>query len=215
MSYSIMLDAIHADAGNVPVSAPKVAGYVTGTPDIEWLPSDWARFPSSGHVRIDQSPALAAWASGAADVADVENFAGTQATAVAEALERHKKGWYSFVYVAQGSFDAMQSAMNAAGLEGHVQYWVANWDLDEAQAVAALSGDVVAVQYASPSSNPATVVPGGTQTLSEANLDISVTVPSWFQYITPEPQKTGVVITSGFKAYPVTSYDGITWLVTG
>ena len=80
MSYSVMIDGMHASAGNIPVSTPKVAGYVTGTPDIEWVPSDWARFPSSGHVRIDQSPALAAWASGAADVADMENGAATQAS---------------------------------------------------------------------------------------------------------------------------------------
>jgi hypothetical protein len=214
MSYAVMADAIHADAGNVPVSIPKVAGYVTGTSDIEWTATDWARFPDSGHVRIDQSPALAAWASGAADVADIEKGTATQATAVQVALTRKARGWWSFIYVAQGNFTAMQAAVDAAGLSGSVQYWIANWDLDEAQAAAQLQGDVIAVQYASPSSNPDTVVPGGTQTLAQANIDLSVTIPSWFQLVPPEPQKTGVVVTAGFKTYNVTSYDGLTWLAS-
>jgi hypothetical protein len=213
MSYVVMIDATHSSAGNVPVSTSKVAGYVTGTGNIEWTPSDWARFPSSGHVRIDQSPALAAWASGAADVADVESGAATVASAIAVGLERQKNGWWSFVYVAEGNVGALTSAAAAAGLS-KLQVWLANWNLDEAEAAAALSGDVVAVQYASPSSNPSTVVPGGTQTLAEANVDLSVTVPSWFAYVTPEPQKAGLVVTAGFKAYPVTSYDGLSWLVT-
>jgi hypothetical protein len=215
MSYAVMADAIHDDAGNIPVSIPKVAGYATGTPDIEWVPADWTHFPNSGHVRIDQSVALAAWASGAADVADIEKGTATQATAISVALTRKAKGWWSFIYVSQGNFSAMQAAVDAAGLSGSVQYWLANWDLDEAQAASQLQGDVVAVQYASPSSNPETVVPGGTQTLAQANLDLSVTVPSWFQYVTPEPQKTGLIVTSSFKTYPATSYDGMTWLVNG
>jgi hypothetical protein len=207
-----MLDAIHLNVPNVPVSIPKVAGYVTGSADIEWTSSDWARFPNSGHVRIDQSPALASWASGGADVADMENGAGTQASVIAAALEREKKGWWSFVYVAQGNFTALKDAVAAAKLT-KMQYWIADWDMSEAEAAAALLGDVVAVQFASPTSNPSTVVPDGTKTLSEANLDISVTVPSWFQKIPPAPQKTGLVVTSGYKTYPVTSYDSQTWLV--
>ncbi len=214
MSYAVMVDAIHANVSNVPVATGKVAGYVTGTPDIEWVPGDWARFPDSGKVRIDQSPALASWASGAADVADMENGAATQASVIAEALTRKAKGWYSFVYVAEGDFAALQGAVDAAGLLGHVQYWVANWNLDEAQAASQLAGDVVAVQFASPSSNPDTVVPGGTRTLAQANVDLSVTVPSWFAYIPPAPLKTGLVVTPGFKTYAVDSYDEITWVVT-
>ena len=43
----------------------------------------------------------------------------------------------------------------------------------------------MAVQWASPTSNPNTIVPGGTQTLADANIDISVTIPSWFAYKPP------------------------------
>ena len=211
MSYVSMIDAIHAYVTNVPAGTPKVAGYVTGTPDIVWTSADWARFPGSGHVRIDQSPALAHWASGAADVADMENGAASQGSVIAEALERKAKGWLSFVYVAEGNFASLQAAVNAAGLEGHVQFWLANWNLNEAEAAAQLTGDVVAIQYASPSSNPDTVVPGGTQTLSQANLDLSVTVPSWFQHIPVRPATSGVVVTAGLKTYNVTSANETIW----
>lgn len=214
MSYVVMADAIHADAWNVPVTIPKVAGYVTGTPDIQWTAGDWAHFPSSGHVRIDQSPALGAWASGAADVADMENGAASQATVIQEALTRQAKGWFSFVYVAEGNFAALESAVAAAGLTGHVQYWVANWNLSEAEAAAQLQEEVVAIQFASPGSNPDTVIPGGTRTLSQVNADLSVTVPAWFQFQTQAPPASGVVVTTAMKAYPVTSADEITWKVT-
>ena len=213
MSYSIMIDATHVNAGNVPLTTPKVAGYVTGSSDIEWVPADWARFSFAGHVRIDQSPALAAWSSGAADVADMETGAASQATVIAEALNRQKKGWWSFVYVAEGNFAALKSAVSAAGLT-KVQYWMANWNLSEEEAAQQLGGDVVAIQFASPSSNPDTVVPGGTQTLSQANADLSVTIPSWFMYTPPKPLQSGLVVTANFKAYPVTSYDGISWLAS-
>jgi hypothetical protein len=213
-SYAVMIDAIHADAGNIPAGTPKVAGYVTGTPDIQWTSPDWARFPSSGHVRIDQSAALAEWASGGADVADVESGAATQASAVAAALEREKKGWWSFIYVAQGNLAAMQTAVAAAKLT-QVQYWVAAWDADEVNAAAMLGDDIIAVQWASPSSNPDTTVPGSTQTLSQANVDLSVTIPSWFAYIPPAPVQDGLVVTAGFKTYPVVSHDEVTWLTAG
>jgi hypothetical protein len=210
--YSVMIDAISSNVANVPASAGKVAGYVTGTPDIQWTAADWARFPRAGHVRIDQSPDLASWISGAADVADIENGAGTQESAVAGALARKKRGWLSFIYVAQGNFAAMKDAVNAAGLSGVVSYWVANWDLSEAEAAAALTGDVAAVQWASPSSNPLTVVPGGSQTLAEANVDLSVTLPGWFEYASPVTTATpGVVITPALKTYSVVSDDLITW----
>ena len=54
---TLMIDAIHANVGNIPVRTPKVGGYVTGTPDIKWTPSDWARFPHAGiQYRRSRSP---------------------------------------------------------------------------------------------------------------------------------------------------------------
>src|SRR5208282_1967211 len=97
ISYTVMIDAIGADSANIPADAPKVAGYVTGSDGVPWTAADWARFIQAGHVRIDQSPTLSAWASGAADVADMENGAATQGTVIIQGLVRQAKGWWSFV----------------------------------------------------------------------------------------------------------------------
>jgi len=174
-----MIDTIHDNVGSIPMGTPKVAGYVTGTPDIQWVSADWDRFPNSGHVRIDQSPTLSSWVSGGADVADVENGAGTIEQACVQARAREAKGWWSFVYISAGNLAALQSAVASFGLT-KVQYWVANWNLNEAEAGDQLGGDMVAIQWASPSSNPDTVVPGGSETLTAANVDLSVAIPSWF-----------------------------------
>jgi hypothetical protein len=207
MTYQVMTDATHADVMSIPANAPLVAGYVTGSSGIRWTTADWARF-SEGKVRIDQSPELAAFAAGEADVADVETGAGTIAQAVTGALARKGRGWLSWIYVSQGSLAAVKAAVKAAGLAGHVQYWIADWSLDEAGAAAALGGDVVAIQWASPSSNPATVAPGTVQTLSELTVDLSVTIPGWFL---PHQVQAGVVVTAGLSSVPVTSPDGKTW----
>lgn len=210
-SYSVMIDAIGADAGNIPVSAPKVAGYVTGSGDVPWPPAEWARFTQAGHVRIDQSPNLTAWASGAADVADMENGAATQATVIIQGLVRQAKGWWSFVYVSAANLAGLQEAAKAAGFT-KVQFWVANWNLSEAEAADQLGGDIVSIQFASPTSNPDTVVPGGTQTLAQANVDLSVTIPAWFAYRPPAPAvTTGVVVLEDLATIKVSSTDRVTW----
>src|SRR5215472_48372 len=73
----VMIDAIRVNAHNIPRATPKVAGYVTGTGAVPWTATQWASFPHAGHVRIDQTPGLAVFSAGHADVADVESLAGT------------------------------------------------------------------------------------------------------------------------------------------
>lgn len=213
-AFEVMLDTIGADSLNIPVTIPKVAGYVTGTDGIEWSATDWARFPKSGHVRIDQSDTLDAWVVGA-DVADVENGAASISTAVTKAKLRQAKGWYSWVYIAQSGLESLEKAMVAGGVT-KVQYWVANWNLNEAEAVALLGDKIVAVQYASPSSNPTTITPDGKEPLSSSNVDISVTIPSWFAYVPPTPAVIhGIVVTSGLATHPVSSTNGVNWVANG
>lgn len=210
MTHEIMMDAMHVNAARIPQGTAIAAGYVTGSADVQWTADDWARFPSSGHVRIDQSPHLAAFAAGDADVADVEQEAGTVYQAVAGAAARKARGWMSWIYTSQANLAGVQKAVAAAHLTGHVQYWVADWALTEAEAAARLTGSVIAVQWASPSSNPGTVVPGGTLTLQQAGIDVSVAVTGWFAKKATE----GVVVTAGLSAVPVVSADGKTWTAT-
>jgi hypothetical protein len=40
IATTAMIDTIHDDVSNIPVNAPKVAGYITGSPDIKWTTAD-------------------------------------------------------------------------------------------------------------------------------------------------------------------------------
>lgn len=221
MTTVTMIDATHTHVGNVPGNAPKVAGYVTGTPDIRWVSTDWARFPRSGHVRIDQSASLSVLAQGVADVGDVESGAGTAATLVTAARARASHGWGTTVYGTRTTIASIAQALNWAGVPlTHISAWVADWSLSETGAQR-LTGTlvsglrVVAVQWASPTSNPSTVVPGGSATLKAAQVDLSVADATWFAPAAaappPAPRVHGVVVTSDLRSLPVTSADRKVW----
>jgi hypothetical protein len=186
MPGTLMIDSIHANVGNIPARTPRVAGYVTGTPDIQWTAHDWARFPRSGKAPIDQSPELAAYASSDAMIADIEPQAGTVPAYVEACRQRlHARQPLCF-YCSQSTVAEVSAALvNAEIPLGNCWVWIANWNLSQAEADALLgttvSGvKVLAVQWASPTSNPRTLVPGSTLTLAEANVDLSVTRPTWF-----------------------------------
>ena len=182
-----MIDTVGANVSSIPVTAEKVAGYVTGSGVVPWTAADWARFPHSGHVRIDQSPA--GHAPLASDVLDVENLAATPATVPTWVKTRMAAGKpFSDVYASRSTVPRIVAALNAAGKPGwyggHVRLWLADWNLSHNDA-AALVGTrldgllVVAVQWASPSSNPNTPLPGSHLTLRQANCDLSVTADYW------------------------------------
>jgi hypothetical protein len=185
VATTIMIDTIHDDVGNIPVNTPKVAGYITGTPDIMWTTADWDRFPNSGKIQINQDGSTQVSKAGVGNVADFEPGAFTQAQVLEWVKLRKHSNLASAVYVNASNRATLTSALQEAGYTG-VDLWVADWSLSEAEAVGLLttSGDypVVAVQWASPTSNPNTLVPGGAQTLAEANVDLSITVASWLAH---------------------------------
>lgn len=185
---TLMIDTTHRNVCNIPAGTPKVAGYVTGTPDIEWTPQDWERFPRAGTVRIDQSPNLAAYGSNAGSVADIEAAAGTVCAFVNASKSRLRLGRLLWCYCSQSALGEVSAALKAAGIPlDKCGVWLANWNLSQDEANAALGTviegiRVVAVQWASPSSNPATQVPGSRLTMGEAQVDLSVTIPAWFAH---------------------------------
>lgn len=203
-----MADTIGADAKNIPATFPKVAGYDTGSGSIPWTLADWGLFPKSGHVHIDQSPGLASYGIGHSAVADIESGAGTIANLMVQTKLRYAAGARGNVYCSLGDpFNHPASSvlvqvllgMVNAGLDvSKTDFWLADWNLNETQASALIghytvplaghgnvSVNVVAVQWASPSSNPNTILPGTNQTLSQANVDLSETAPGWFPYVAP------------------------------
>lgn len=187
-----MIDAIGADAQNIPRSTPKVAGYVTGSGDVPWAAEDWALFPHAGHVRIDQSPGLGVPYS--SDVKDSESGAATTQDLIDWARARQGKNWPSAFYMSTDHLDRdVIPAVERSGLNPALIFlWIADWSLDEAGARALVGRkfggmECVAVQWASPSSNPGTPVPGGTGTLASANVDLSVAAEWWHHAPVPPP----------------------------
>lgn len=74
-----MLDVTHGSVDRLPADLHlRIAGYTTGTPDIQWTGADWTRFKKARLIRIDQSNA----AGIRGDVKDVEPGASTVQTAV-------------------------------------------------------------------------------------------------------------------------------------
>lgn len=193
-----MIDAIRTNARNIPGSTLKVAGYVTGSGDVPWTSAEWGLFPKAGHVRIDQTPTGQAFALGDADVYDIEALAGTVTSFIHCVRQRISSGiQWSTAYGTDSTLAAVEAALEAAGPHGwyfgHVDCWLANWDLSESQAAALIGREVHgmtcrAVQWASPTSNPTTPVPGSGLSLASAQVDLSVAEASWHAPSAPKPE---------------------------
>lgn len=218
-----MIDAIRVNAHNIPASTLKVAGYGTGVGDVPWTGAEWGLFPKAGHVRIDQTPTGQAFALGLADVYDIENLAGTVTSFVHCVRQRIASGIeWSTAYGTDGTLAAVAAALEAAGPHGwyfgHVDCWLADWNLSEGQAAALVGREVHgmtcrAVQWASPSTNPGTIVPGGSLTLAQAQVDLSAAQASWHAPAAPKPDPVdGYLVLAGgaggFAGRAVTSTDG-------
>lgn len=182
-----MLDTIGATAANIPASTKKVAGYVTGSGDVLWHRANWALFPHAAHIRIDQAAGVGVPLE--SDVADYEPGAKTLGDAIDWLRDRAAHHWWSAVYVGEPfhpnySMAELSSAVIDAQLN-RVQYWVCRPDLNEQEAGmmidrVVVDHGIVAVQWATPASNPDMTVPGGYRSLKEANVDVSVTCDGWF-----------------------------------
>ena len=229
---AVMLDTIGTCAANIPRATPYIGGYVTGSGVVPWSAADWSLFPNVRHVRIDQhasqSIAVSGW-----DALDMETNALTAAEVAYKLKARVDNGIeWTTVYATRSNLALCTAALKDLGEHyfiGHVNYWLADWNLNEEEASALIGtfvsdASVVAVQWASPSSNPNTVVPGGSHTLSQANVDISVVNANWipsgpFPVSAPKPTakptEHGELVVDdaagNLTAHDVSSTDGTHW----
>lgn len=195
-----------------------LAGYVTGTLDIDWPGGEWGKLHGkTGLFRYDQTPGLALFASGAADGADIERGAGTVGAFIDACRKREARGWWSWGYIDQTDYAGLRAEVKSAGL-AKVQYGIANWNDSLAQATGQLGPEVAYVQWASPTSNPRTIVPfTGGHTLAELNVDLNATLPGWFAIQHPVPAK-GLLVTDtsgSLTGRLALSTDGKTWTTAG
>ena len=180
--YEIAVDATHQHAASLPWGLTGVFGYGTGTPDIEWTAKDKARFPYAHVLMYDQSATLQGFASGKDDIADVERGAGTLSAFIRAAQIRKGRRQGSALYINYAVWEAAELAVVSAHLVSEVSYGIANWNWSMTEAIAFMEHNVSVryVQFASPASNPRTLVPGTNKTLAEIPCDLSVKRADWW-----------------------------------
>jgi hypothetical protein len=211
MTYVPFVDVTGVNSNNIPAVAALgiIALYATGSDGIAATSSQIARFKDAGVgvALIDQTPSLSVFAAGEADIADVEQGAGTVDTAVAAILDRQSHGWQSTIYLSYSNLGSMTSALPSNVNQDLVLYAVAdyNWSQAESEDLLAANPNWAYCQYGDPETNPDTLVPGTNLTLSQAQCDIDIAQSSWADQFmvtqrTPYPTPTGESQT----AYPAT-----------
>lgn len=190
MIYEMLLDTIHADASRLPAGMAACLEYMTGSTDVKWTVSDTRKFPHCTFIRVDQTISLNVYEAGGAELADVERGAGTLTEFIKAAKVRASKHWPNNLYISLSGFTPAIVAVHAAGLAGKVNYHIADYDFSMNDAIHFMTAnsDVVAVQFASPGTNPNTLVPGSSHTLKQVNCDLSVKRVDWY------PPKIGVAL---------------------
>jgi hypothetical protein len=206
----VMLDTVGTAAANIPRATPFIGGYVSGSGVVPWSGADWSPFPNSRKFRIEQDP-NANPDPHSYDIIDMEYRALTADETAQDHKRRVDAGVeWTTVYATQSNLALVTAAIKGLGgnyFDGHVNYWLADWNLDEEQAAALIGTFVegatcVAVQWASPTSNPNTPVPGGSSLLVHANVDISVADGNWM----PSGTFSGVIVP---KPVPVTEHGDL------
>lgn len=149
-----------------------------------------AQFGAIRHpIKIDQQPGPTL-ARGAV-VKDDEAGAGRIADSVELARQGHKFVVYCPRLQSGFSLAEHRQAMHNARIPaGHVAYWVADWGFSEAHALQFMAdnADVVAVQWASPTTNRGLAVPGANgATVGSLNVDLSVGRKDFWLPAPPKP----------------------------
>lgn len=129
-------DATHDNVRFLPKGL--AAGYTTGSPDVEWTPTDWANHP--GALRICQDSGAT---DNTADILDVESGAATFADcpgwsrrALTSYNDAARPGQRKpSIYASASNIPSVANALVNDGVDGGVGLFVANWNLSEAQAV--------------------------------------------------------------------------------
>lgn len=240
MNTTYALDATHANVGHVPANTPYVIGYDSGTPDIQWTTEDWQRFPSSFVIRNYQGYGYPGDVTDqiidATHELDMEKGALTAAQVAHFISLRVSRGWqWTDVYATDANLALVAAATEALGAGvwiGHVLCRLANWNLNYSEAAALIGRQIhgitcIGVQYASPTSNPNTLIPGTNVSLEAAQVDMSVVDTNWINLVhqrhtsptppppppPPTPRRAIVVELPNGPAYPADSTDnGKTWI---
>jgi hypothetical protein len=172
--YSWGADCLGSSAGLLPDKTPVVWPYVTGTPDVAWSAERIRQFRDAGAAVYLVDQGFGSRGPFDADEFDVEAGAWTEGEIVAVIRARREHKWATLLYGTYSTRDAVTAELVRLGIERSVYWRVADWDLSQHLADEELWGDVYAGQWASPASNPHTLLPGTSLTLRQANVDLNV-----------------------------------------
>lgn len=232
VSTAIGVDMTGSAVANVPDLYPFVFGYCSGIDFVPWSPGDWAKYAHARVCRTYQGAGTFPGIDGFDEI-DVETGAVTPQQAADLIEERVKAGHqWTTVYGSDGALAQVSTLVQAKGeaiWNGHVNCRLADWNLNENEAAAKVGDYVhgmscIAVQWASPNSNPNTILPGTHLTLRQANADLNRVDGNWvpsggFSPVgPPAPVPPPAVISAVAVLLPdggtkrITSADnGVTW----
>lgn len=232
IKFAQMVDMTHDAVGKVPAHFDYVGGYCSGLGSVPWDAADWAKYGNARIIRIYQGagafPGIAGF-----DEIDVETGAVTPQQAADLVEQRVNAGiTWTGIYGSDAAIAETSTLIQAKGVRvwnGHVYCRVANWNLDEVEASKLVGTYIhgmtcVGVQWASPSSNPNTILPGTSLTLAQANVDLSVVDVNWipsggFSPPAPPPpppppttiDATLVMLPGGVAKHVSSTDNGKTW----
>lgn len=184
------IDAMEAtlDRSMIPAAVPVLFVYKTGTtqnPDIEWTEADISGLPQLENLTIPQVYRIhqgfgtkdpfrtddgIPW-----DEIDLEAGAWTVSETLDAINKRNALRWSTRVYASDMPMAELENLATATNVSLRAMYWrEANWSISRKNAQLRIGlNRRYAVQWASPSSNPLTLVPGTNITLQTANLDLT------------------------------------------
>lgn len=193
--------------------APLVSGsyraiYVTGSGSVpeNQAEIDAAKAAGVHLITIDQQPGLPMFSQGKADVADIEDLAGRIQDFAPAVASRRALGLKT--HTSYCSLSILQDVVNTtAADQTGIWRWVADYAWSAAQSInlLAVHPDWGATQFGDPNSNPLTVCPGTSTTLSMAQADIDMGSDAWlklFDAVAPPPAPVPVPPASQAPAWP-------------
>jgi len=232
VTTATMIDAMGVNSNNIPASTRFVQAYVTGIDGVPWTAPQMSRFSNSVLFKMAQNGGPAPDPRNLHGL-DVENLAYTPQEAANMVYVRVKLGIpWTTIYGGDSALANTATDIQAFGSGiwlGHVNCILADWNLNEAEAAARVGTFVhgmtcVGVQWASPSSNPKTQLPGSGLTLAQANCDLNVVDAAWRPDIwnvmpapppppPPPPPVKGVLIVlpNGATVNVLSADNGKTW----
>lgn len=155
--------------------------YITGTDGIAWTPQqiDYFRQRGVGIYLVNQGVSQGSGQALDGDEFDFEAGGWTLPNLVDVVQIRRRTSWSTRVYCSWGDYGTIKQALADYGIGKSVFFRIADWNLSEHMAELELHGDVYAGQWASPTTNPGTLIPGTSLTLAEAGADLSVVLHAY------------------------------------